>query len=192
MTSSADTRRVRDLLDRLVGLWTQPVVGREDPVAAFRTVYADPVVVNGVDLPVAELVGRASAVQETSTRGRSTSWTRSRHWTASSSRSSCAGGVSASSTRRWGRWRRPNGRLRSARSMSSPSAQVSSPACGWSRTTSVRWASSMQPGGRDPPSGPEGPVACRQTGRARGRVRTRPRRACRRRPRRFVPADAQS
>jgi hypothetical protein len=51
------------LLDRLVPLWTQPVGSREDPEAAFREVYADPVMVNGAQMPVADLVGRARMLQ---------------------------------------------------------------------------------------------------------------------------------
>jgi hypothetical protein len=36
----------------------------DDAEAAFREVYADPVVVNGAELPVVELVGRARALQQ--------------------------------------------------------------------------------------------------------------------------------
>jgi hypothetical protein len=46
------------LLDRLLPLWTLPVDSRDDAVAAFGTVYADPVVVNGTEMPIADLVGR--------------------------------------------------------------------------------------------------------------------------------------
>lgn len=52
-----------DLLGRLLPLWTQPVDSRDDAEAAFREVYADPVVVNGIKMPVAELAGRARALQ---------------------------------------------------------------------------------------------------------------------------------
>ena len=51
------------LLDRLLPLWTQPVDSRDDAEAAFREVYADPVVVNGAEMPVADLVGRARTLQ---------------------------------------------------------------------------------------------------------------------------------
>jgi len=51
------------LLDRLVPLWTQPVDSRDDPEAAFREVYADPVMVNGAEIPVADLVDRARTLQ---------------------------------------------------------------------------------------------------------------------------------
>lgn len=51
------------LLDRLIPLWTQPVDSRDDAEAAFREVYADPVVVNGAEMPVADLVGRARMLQ---------------------------------------------------------------------------------------------------------------------------------
>jgi len=45
-------------------LWTQPVDTRPDPVAAFGAVYADPVRVNGTDLALTGLVGRARALQQ--------------------------------------------------------------------------------------------------------------------------------
>jgi SnoaL-like polyketide cyclase len=54
---------VTDLLEQLLPLWTRPVDSRDDPVAAFRAVYADPVVVNGTELPILDLVGRARALQ---------------------------------------------------------------------------------------------------------------------------------
>jgi hypothetical protein len=53
-----------DLLERLLPLWTQPVDSRDDAVAAFRTVYADPVVVNGAEMTVADLAGRARSLQQ--------------------------------------------------------------------------------------------------------------------------------
>jgi hypothetical protein len=46
------------LLARLLPLWIRPVDTWDDPGAAFGEVYADPVVVNGI-----ELVGRARSVQ---------------------------------------------------------------------------------------------------------------------------------
>lgn len=52
------------LLERLVPLWTQPVDARDAPEAAFREVYADPVAVNGVEMTVTELAGRASSLQQ--------------------------------------------------------------------------------------------------------------------------------
>jgi SnoaL-like polyketide cyclase len=51
------------LLERLLPLWTQPVDSRDDAEAAFREVYADPVLVNGIEMPIAELVRRAGALQ---------------------------------------------------------------------------------------------------------------------------------
>ena len=51
------------LLERLRELWSHPVGDRPDPVTAFREVYADPVVVNGSEMTVADLVGRARALQ---------------------------------------------------------------------------------------------------------------------------------
>jgi predicted ester cyclase len=51
------------LLDRLLGLWQEPVDERDDPEAAFRELYADPVSVNGTPMPVSSLVERARALQ---------------------------------------------------------------------------------------------------------------------------------
>ncbi len=41
------------LLDRLLALWQEPVEERDDPEAAFRELYADPVSINGVSTPEA-------------------------------------------------------------------------------------------------------------------------------------------
>jgi hypothetical protein len=54
------TGTVSALLDRLLPLWTQPVDSRDDAEAAFREVYADPVVVNGAEMSVTDLVCWAS------------------------------------------------------------------------------------------------------------------------------------
>src|SRR5438477_244732 len=58
------TNVASDLLERLLPLWAQPVDSRDDAVAAFRTVYADPVVVNGAEMPIADLVSRARSLQQ--------------------------------------------------------------------------------------------------------------------------------
>ena len=55
---------VRDLLERLLRLWTQPVGDHAEAEAAFGRVYADPVVVNGATTTVAELVDRARSLQQ--------------------------------------------------------------------------------------------------------------------------------
>jgi len=55
---------VTTLLERLLPLWTQPIDGRYDAEAAFRDVYADPVVVNGVETSISELVDRARSLQQ--------------------------------------------------------------------------------------------------------------------------------
>ena len=57
------TGTVIAVLERLLPLWTQPVDSRGDAEAAFREVYADPVVVNGIETPIADLVRRAGALQ---------------------------------------------------------------------------------------------------------------------------------
>jgi predicted ester cyclase len=51
------------LLERLLRLWTEPIGEQAGAEAAFREVYADPVVVNGTPLPVPQLVDRARSLQ---------------------------------------------------------------------------------------------------------------------------------
>jgi len=55
---------VNSVLERLMPLWTQPVDAQPDPLAAFGAVYADPVLVNGTELALTSLVGRARALQQ--------------------------------------------------------------------------------------------------------------------------------
>ena len=55
------------LLDQLFDLWLEPVDQREDPEAAFRRLYADPVSVNGAPMPVTSLVERARSLQRSFT-----------------------------------------------------------------------------------------------------------------------------
>ena len=50
-------------VERLLRLWTEPVAETADAIAAFGAVYADPVSVNGVDVPLVGLVERARALQ---------------------------------------------------------------------------------------------------------------------------------
>jgi predicted ester cyclase len=54
-----------ELLDRLLALWIEPVAQRPDAVARFAEVYADPVTVNGVAMPLGALVERARGVRRT-------------------------------------------------------------------------------------------------------------------------------
>jgi hypothetical protein len=51
------------LLERLLPLWTQPVDTWDDLEATFSEVYADPVVVNGIEMRVPELASRARSLQ---------------------------------------------------------------------------------------------------------------------------------
>ena len=51
------------VVDRLLHLWTQPLPAGAEADAAFRGLYADPVRVNGLDMPVEALVQRARALQ---------------------------------------------------------------------------------------------------------------------------------
>jgi hypothetical protein len=55
--------RVTDLLQRLRRLWTEPVGDASAASAVFAQVYADPVVVNGVPMTVAQLADRARSLQ---------------------------------------------------------------------------------------------------------------------------------
>src|SRR5690349_9530751 len=50
---------MREVLDRAMELWSAPISEGDDGVARFATVYADPVSVNGQDVPLATLVDRA-------------------------------------------------------------------------------------------------------------------------------------
>ncbi len=49
--------------ERLLDLWETPVDERDDPEAAFRELYADPLLLNGSPAPVSSLVDRARAMQ---------------------------------------------------------------------------------------------------------------------------------
>jgi len=51
-----------DLVDRLLALWTSPA-GDPEAYAAFAALYADPVVVNGSPMTIADLVERARRLQ---------------------------------------------------------------------------------------------------------------------------------
>ena len=53
---------VTTLLERLLPLWTHPVDARDDTEAAFGEVYANPVVVNGTEMAITELAGRARSL----------------------------------------------------------------------------------------------------------------------------------
>jgi hypothetical protein len=55
---------VTDLLQRLLRLWTEPVGDGFAATAAFSAVYADPLVVNGTPMTVAQLVDRARSLQK--------------------------------------------------------------------------------------------------------------------------------
>jgi predicted ester cyclase len=48
---------------RLFELWTSPPRGDADTLAAFGAVYADPVLINGAPMALADLVARARAMQ---------------------------------------------------------------------------------------------------------------------------------
>ncbi len=51
------------LVERLVRLWTEPVGASAEALAAFGEAYADPVSINGVDVPLSDLVERARGLQ---------------------------------------------------------------------------------------------------------------------------------
>jgi predicted ester cyclase len=46
----------------LLALWESSPTERQDPVGDFAELYADPVLVNGTPVPVADLVARATAL----------------------------------------------------------------------------------------------------------------------------------
>ena len=50
------------LEERLFVLWTVPPDSRNDPDAAFRELYEDPVLINGASMRVTDLVARARAL----------------------------------------------------------------------------------------------------------------------------------
>jgi hypothetical protein len=52
-----------DLIDRALRLWSDPVPVGDNGLAAFRTVYTDPLRVNGVPTALVELVERARMLQ---------------------------------------------------------------------------------------------------------------------------------
>jgi len=54
---------VADLVEEPQALWTTPIADREAAEAAFGRVYADPVVVDGAAMSVADLVQRVAARQ---------------------------------------------------------------------------------------------------------------------------------
>lgn len=59
---------VTDLLQRLLRLWTEPVGDPSAASAAFAQVYANPVVINGVPMTVAQLAERARSLQQSFNR----------------------------------------------------------------------------------------------------------------------------
>jgi hypothetical protein len=50
-------------VDRALPLWSDPLPPGDTALAAFRSVYADPLLVNGAETPLADLVGRARMMQ---------------------------------------------------------------------------------------------------------------------------------
>ncbi len=52
-------------IEALLGLWTRLPADPAEAAGAFRTLYTDPVVVNGATLGADDLVARASALQRT-------------------------------------------------------------------------------------------------------------------------------
>lgn len=53
-----------ELVAQLTRLWTEPFASASDALAAFRKTYADPVRINGTDVPLAQLVARAQMLQQ--------------------------------------------------------------------------------------------------------------------------------
>jgi hypothetical protein len=55
------TTRTPHLTDRLLDLWADPIPDPDEARAAFRSVYADPLTLNGTEIPLQALVDRALA-----------------------------------------------------------------------------------------------------------------------------------
>jgi hypothetical protein len=51
------------LVERLVRLWTEPVAAPAEALAAFGEAYTNPVSINGVDVPLVDLIARARGLQ---------------------------------------------------------------------------------------------------------------------------------
>jgi predicted ester cyclase len=51
------------MVERLLRLWTEPVASTPDAIAAFAELYTDPVLINGDEIPLADLVERARRLQ---------------------------------------------------------------------------------------------------------------------------------
>ena len=51
------------VVERLARLWTEPVATPAEALAAFGEVYTDPVSINGVAVPLADVVERARGLQ---------------------------------------------------------------------------------------------------------------------------------
>src|SRR5690349_20501603 len=56
-----------DIEEQLFALWRVSPHEQPDTEAAFRRLYADPVLINGAPMPVADLVARAGALHATFT-----------------------------------------------------------------------------------------------------------------------------
>jgi hypothetical protein len=50
-------------VEHLSHLWTEPVAAGSDAIAAFGKLYTNPVSINGVDIPLVDVVERARALQ---------------------------------------------------------------------------------------------------------------------------------
>jgi predicted ester cyclase len=51
------------MVERLLRLWTEPVAATPDAIAAFAELYTDPVLINGEEIQLADLVERARRLQ---------------------------------------------------------------------------------------------------------------------------------
>jgi len=60
---TSETAVVTYPVDRALRLWSEPLAEGDEALAAFRTVYVDPLEVNGVQTPLRELVDRARMLQ---------------------------------------------------------------------------------------------------------------------------------
>jgi predicted ester cyclase len=59
-----ETTTARDFVDRLMDLWSEPIVDPVDAYARFAGHYHDPVTINGTELRLTALVTRAADLHE--------------------------------------------------------------------------------------------------------------------------------
>jgi hypothetical protein len=59
-THDRNQRSADHLVERLLDLWARPIPDPREARSAFERLYADPVTINGTDLPLQVLVDRSA------------------------------------------------------------------------------------------------------------------------------------